>query len=102
MAAKVNLRLNPDKIPDLGWKWCERLSTTSVGRAVEINCIENESNTNKNVNVNTIYIGTVIKSQAQLDSTCNIVSSSVKLPIVSIEHQYLCLVTVVGYRPHRR
>ena len=57
---KSRLRLNPDKIPDLNWKWCKELNITSVGQTVTIN---------------TVYIGTILKSQAHLDCDCNLVAS---------------------------
>ena len=36
---KSRLRLNPDKIPDLNWKWHQELNTTSIGQIVTINSV---------------------------------------------------------------
>ena len=68
---KSKLRLNPDKIPDLNWKWCQKLNTTSVGQIVTIN---------------TVYIGTILKSQAQINCDCSLVDSPMQLPIMSVKH----------------
>ena len=68
---KSKLRLNPYKVPNLNWKWCEELNTTSVGQTVMIN---------------TVYIGTILKSQAQLNCDCCLIASPIWLPIMSVKH----------------
>ena len=68
---KSKLRLNLDKIPDLGWKWCEKFNSTSIGQTLMIN---------------TVCIGTVIKSQAQLNCDCNLIASPMELLIMSVKH----------------
>ena len=71
LSHKSKLRLNLDKIPDLGWKWYERFNSTSVGQMITID---------------TVYIGTVIKSQAHLSCDCHLIASLMKIPIMSIGH----------------
>ena len=67
----MRLILNPDRIPDLNWKWCQELNTTSIGQIVTIN---------------TVYIGTILKNQAHINCDCNLVDSPIQLPIMSVKY----------------
>ena len=43
------LRLNPDKIPNLGWKLVDQHNTQPIGQTIDIN---------------TIYVGTLVETMA--------------------------------------
>ena len=70
---KSKLRLNPDKIPDLGWEWADQHNTQSIGQTIDIN---------------TIYVGTLVETMAVFSNYYTI-KGAVDAPKMCTGFEYL-------------
>ena len=66
---KTNLRLNPDKIPDLQWELKDQLNTTNIGNPLKVSKVNVNSiaEIEENVSINSIYVNVCAYANSKID-----------------------------------
>ena len=78
---KTNLRLNPNKIPDLQWELTDKLHTTSIGMVPKTHISEKQeiNNLDKEIFLNSIFINVCSYTKCKIDHntyTTNLIKGS--------------------------